>query len=58
VIQFSFAEQIKRGVAAWRRVVQIGVANGIYIPAFSSSLAYFDSLITNQVKYFVSSFKQ
>lgn len=49
LLEKSFAEQIKRGVAAWRRVVQIGVANGIYIPAFSSSLAYFDSLITNQL---------
>src|SRR5690606_18446087 len=28
---------------AWRQVIQIAVANGIPVPAFSSALAYYDS---------------
>ena len=30
--------------AAWRRVVVLAVENGVAIPAFSSSLSYYDGL--------------
>ncbi len=39
-----FAEAVTRGADAWRRVVTAGVAAGVPLPAFSSSLAYFDGL--------------
>ena len=29
--------------AAWRRIVSLGIANGVGLPAFSGSLAYYDS---------------
>jgi 6-phosphogluconate dehydrogenase len=29
--------------AAWRRVVKLGIDNGVGLPAFSASLAYYDS---------------
>jgi 6-phosphogluconate dehydrogenase len=39
-----FAEAVKDGVDAWRRVVAAAARGGIPTPAFSSSLAYFDGL--------------
>jgi 6-phosphogluconate dehydrogenase len=39
-----FADAVKQGAEAWRRVVSAGVAAGVPLPAFSSSLAYFDGL--------------
>jgi 6-phosphogluconate dehydrogenase len=39
-----FADAVTRGADAWRRVVAAGVAAGVPLPAFSSSLAYFDGL--------------
>ncbi|MCW2773411.1 MAG: gndA [Nocardioides sp.] len=39
-----FADAVKQGADAWRRVVSTGVAAGVPMPAFSSSLAYFDGL--------------
>jgi 6-phosphogluconate dehydrogenase len=39
-----FADAVKHGADAWRRVVATGVAAGVPMPAFSSSLAYFDGL--------------
>ncbi|MBZ5738650.1 NADP-dependent phosphogluconate dehydrogenase [Nocardioides mangrovi] len=39
-----FADAVKQGEAAWRRVVATAVAAGVPTPAFSSSLAYFDAL--------------
>ena len=39
-----FAEAVKDGVDAWRRVVAAAAQGGIPAPAFSSSLAYFDGL--------------
>jgi 6-phosphogluconate dehydrogenase len=39
-----FADAVKQGADAWRRVVATGVAAGVPMPAFSSSLAYFDGL--------------
>jgi 6-phosphogluconate dehydrogenase len=39
-----FAEAVRSGVDAWRRVVATAVAHGVPAPAFASSLAYFDGL--------------
>ena len=39
-----FADAVKDGVDAWRRVVSAAATGGIPTPAFSSSLAYFDGL--------------
>jgi 6-phosphogluconate dehydrogenase len=38
----GFAEQLNKGQMAWRRIVSLGVANGIALPAMSSSLGYYD----------------
>ncbi len=38
-----FTKMINDRQAAWRRVVTQGIANGICTPAFSASLAYYDS---------------
>jgi 6-phosphogluconate dehydrogenase len=37
-----FKEQIGRAEAAWRRVVQTAVAQGIPVPAMTSALAFYD----------------
>lgn len=34
---------LHRAQAAWREVVALGITNGIPVPAFSASLAYYDS---------------
>ncbi|MDT4923578.1 MAG: 6-phosphogluconate dehydrogenase [Pseudonocardiales bacterium] len=39
-----FADAVKDGVDAWRRVVAQAATSGIPTPAFSSSLAYYDGL--------------
>ncbi|HEV7203882.1 MAG TPA: NADP-dependent phosphogluconate dehydrogenase [Jatrophihabitans sp.] len=39
-----FAEAVRSGVDAWRRVVAAAATAGIPTPAFSSSLAYYDGL--------------
>jgi 6-phosphogluconate dehydrogenase len=39
-----FAEAVRSGVDAWRRVVSQAALAGIPTPAFSSSLAYYDGL--------------
>ena len=39
-----FREVLNRSQPAWRQVVAMAVANGIPVPAFGASLAYFDSL--------------
>ncbi|MGJ0204555.1 NADP-dependent phosphogluconate dehydrogenase [Leucobacter sp. gxy201] len=39
-----FAEALGRGQAAWRRVVVHAAQAGIPVPAFSSSLSYYDGL--------------
>ena len=39
-----FADAVKAGVEAWRRVVSQAALAGIPTPAFSSSLAYYDGL--------------
>ena len=38
-----FKDVLNRSQMAWRKVVGLAVANGIPVPAFSASLAYFDS---------------
>jgi 6-phosphogluconate dehydrogenase len=42
--QEYFTEAIKAGEAGWRRVVATAVAAGIPVPAFGSTLSYFDAL--------------
>jgi len=39
-----FAEAVSDGVEAWRRVVSRAVNAGVPVPAFASSLSYFDGL--------------
>jgi 6-phosphogluconate dehydrogenase len=39
-----FADAIRQGISSWRRVVAQAAAAGIPVPAFSSSLAYYDGL--------------
>jgi len=38
-----FQDILNRGQAAWRKVVSLSVENGVPVPAFSASLAYYDS---------------
>jgi 6-phosphogluconate dehydrogenase len=38
-----FKDVLDRSQTAWREVIALGVMNGIPVPAFSASLAYFDS---------------
>lgn len=40
----NFASKINACVPAWRRVVSIGATAGIPLPAFGSSLSYYDGL--------------
>jgi 6-phosphogluconate dehydrogenase len=42
--QEYFAEALRDGEAGWRRVVATATAAGIPVPAFASSLSYFDAL--------------
>jgi len=39
-----FATEISKGVASWRRVVAQAALSGVPVPAFGSSLSYYDSL--------------
>ncbi|MDP9806472.1 6-phosphogluconate dehydrogenase [Trueperella bonasi] len=39
-----FVAEIAKSVAAWRRIISAAVSAGIPIPAFSSSLAYYDGV--------------
>jgi len=43
LIDGRFKEMIASRQDAWRRVVSLGIANGVGLPAFSGSLAYYDS---------------
>eukprot|EP00475_Leptophrys_vorax_P034467 TRINITY_DN5564_c0_g1_i1.p1 TRINITY_DN5564_c0_g1~~TRINITY_DN5564_c0_g1_i1.p1 ORF type:complete len:476 (+),score=184.84 TRINITY_DN5564_c0_g1_i1:98-1525(+) len=43
LIDPEFAAELNERQAAWRRVVKLAIKYGIGIPAFSASLAYFDS---------------
>jgi 6-phosphogluconate dehydrogenase len=44
VLQDYFRDAMLRAVAPWRRVVTLAVEHGVAIPAFSSSLSYYDGL--------------
>jgi len=39
-----FTGAVGNGVAAWRRIVASAATNGVPVPAFSSSLAYYDGV--------------
>lgn len=39
-----FAQAVGEGVPAWRRVVAAAAAHGVPVPAFASSLAYYDGV--------------
>lgn len=39
-----FRDAIARGEAGWRKIVGLAVANGLPVPAFSASLAYYDQI--------------
>ena len=39
-----FTEQVGAGVSAWRRVVAQAALHGVPVPAFSSSLSYYDGV--------------
>jgi 6-phosphogluconate dehydrogenase len=43
LIDPDFAREIKQSEKSWRRIVSIAIMNGIAVPAFSGSLAYYDS---------------
>jgi 6-phosphogluconate dehydrogenase len=43
LIDARFRDMIASRQDAWRRVVSLGISNGIGLPAFSGSLAYYDS---------------
>ena len=44
-----FAGEVAKGVAAWRRVVAFAATSGIPVPAFGSSLSYYDSLLSERL---------
>ncbi len=44
-----FANSINEYQEAWREVIKTAVSNGISIPAFSSSLAYYDSYRSSEL---------
>ena len=44
-----FASEIAKGVAAWRRVVAQAALSGVPVPAFGSSLSYYDSLRSDRL---------
>ena len=39
-----FTEEVAKGVSAWRRIVSMAALAGVPVPAFGSSLSYYDSL--------------
>jgi 6-phosphogluconate dehydrogenase len=43
LIDPEFKDKIASRQDAWRRIVTLGISNGIGLPAFSGSLAYYDS---------------
>jgi 6-phosphogluconate dehydrogenase len=44
-----FAEAVRDGEAAWRRIVSTAALSGIPVPGFSSALAYYDSLASDRL---------
>ena len=43
LVDAEFAAELQSRQSAWRHVVTLAVSHGIAVPAFSGSLAYFDS---------------
>jgi 6-phosphogluconate dehydrogenase len=39
-----FTEAVTEGLAAWRRVVALGVTHGVPVPAFGAALSYYDGI--------------
>ena len=44
-----FADVIRQGQAAWRRIVAIAAQAGVPAPGFSSALAYYDALASDRL---------
>jgi 6-phosphogluconate dehydrogenase len=44
-----FANAVKEGEAAWRRVVSTAALSGIPLPGFGSALSYYDSLASERL---------
>ena len=44
ILQDYFRDAVLKAEPAWRRVVALAVEHGVAIPAFSSSLSYYDGL--------------
>jgi 6-phosphogluconate dehydrogenase len=44
-----FAEAVRDGEAAWRRIVSTAALSGVPAPGFSSALAYYDSLASERL---------
>jgi 6-phosphogluconate dehydrogenase len=44
-----FADAVREGEAAWRRIVAVAAQSGIPAPGFSSALAYYDSLASERL---------
>ena len=44
ILEHYFRDAVLKAEPAWRRVVALAVEHGVAIPAFSSSLSYFDGL--------------
>lgn len=44
-----FLGEISKAVASWRRIIVFAVRTGVALPAFSSSLAYYDGIRTEKL---------
>jgi 6-phosphogluconate dehydrogenase len=44
-----FADAVREGEAAWRRIVATAAQSGVPVPGFSSALAYYDSLASERL---------
>jgi 6-phosphogluconate dehydrogenase len=44
-----FADAVREGEAAWRRIVAVAAQSGVPAPGFSSALAYYDSLASERL---------
>jgi 6-phosphogluconate dehydrogenase len=44
-----FADVVRQGEAAWRRVVVVAAQSGVPAPGFSSALAYYDALASERL---------
>lgn len=44
-----FADAIREGEAAWRRVVSLAATSGVPVPGFGAALSYYDSLASKRL---------